>query len=68
VARHLAVGPRCTGEWGWRQRNGEKQQGGASELGFDDSLCAMRIRAAGARGGDALSVGGDCGSVLARRG
>jgi hypothetical protein len=35
AARQLAVGPRCTGKWGWRQRNGEKQRGGASELGLD---------------------------------
>jgi hypothetical protein len=35
AARQLAVGPRCTGKWGWQQRNGEMQRGGASELGFD---------------------------------
>jgi hypothetical protein len=50
VAQQLDSSPRCTGEWGLRQRNGEKQRGGASELGFDDSLCTMRIRVAGARG------------------
>jgi hypothetical protein len=53
----LAIGPWCTGEWGWRQQNGEKQRGGATELGFDDSLRAMRMRVAGACGGR-CSVGG----------
>jgi hypothetical protein len=67
VARQLATSPRCTGEWGWRQRNGEKQQGGASELSFDDSLRTMKIRAAGAHGGDARSVGGGCQSAQAAR-
>jgi hypothetical protein len=35
AAWQLAVGPRCTGKWGWRQWNGETQRGGGSELGFD---------------------------------
>jgi hypothetical protein len=63
AARQLAISPRCTGEWGWQQWNGEKQRGGAGELGFDDSLRTMRIRAAGARGGDARLVGDDCRST-----
>jgi hypothetical protein len=73
VVRQLVVGPQCTGEWGWRQQNWEKQRGGASKLGFGDSLCVMRIREVAARGGDARSVGGGCHSaqvawsVLARR-
>jgi hypothetical protein len=46
---------------------GEKQLGGASELGFDDSLRAMRIRAAGARGGDTRLVGDCCRSAQATR-
>jgi hypothetical protein len=69
-----SVDPRCTGEWGWRQRNGETQREGASELGFDDSLREMRIRVAGAHGGDAWLVGSGCRlaqavqSMLAQRG
>jgi hypothetical protein len=67
VARQLAIGPLCTGEWGWRQWNGEKQRGGASELGFDDSLRMMRIRVAGACGGNARSVGDDYRSAQVTR-
>jgi hypothetical protein len=67
AARQLAIGPRCTGEWGWWQWNGEKQRGGARELGFNDSLHATGIMAAGAHGGDARSVGGGCRSAQAVR-